>query len=368
MTVQHSIMPREALSRLRLAAWRWTAGLAMVCIANVSVAQPTQPDPQMQGVLDALRDLKARPVHSLSVMEARTQANAADAARTVRRARNISFLPEAEVETRDLAIPTPAGALPARVYAPDASGPLPMVLYFHGGGWVIGDLNSYDETPRALTLGTGAIVLSIDYRHAPESKFPAAHDDAWNTYLWLLDNAATIGGDPKRIAVAGEGAGANLAANVALMAKEKNRPLPVYQLLVTPIAGSDTTTPSYQENAETRPLGGADMTWFTGHVLSSREQDADPRINLIGRNDLAGLPPATVVTAELDPLRSEGQTYAEMMKSAGVAVNLVAVTGVTHEFFGMGLVIDKAKSAIEAANTDLLKALATSQKQQGPVQ
>lgn len=332
---------------------------------GTAFAEPAQVDSQMQAVLDALGDLEAQPIHTLSVQQARTQASPADAALMVRRARKISPLPEAAVETKDIAIPTPAGALPARLYRPDASGPLPIIVYFHGGGWVVGDLNSHDATPRALTLGTGATVLSVDYRHAPESRFPAAHEDAWNAYLWVVENALSIGGDAERIAVAGEDAGGNLAANVALVAKEQGKPLPVHQLLVYPIAGSDVSTPSYRQNAEALPLGRADMEWFARQVLRSRTEAADPRINLVGRTDLSGLPPATVVTAEIDPLRSEGQTYAERMQAAGVVVNLVDVAGVTHAFFGMGKVVDKVKSAVEAANADLRKAFAKSTNNKG---
>jgi acetyl esterase/lipase len=165
-----------------------------------------------------------------------------------------------------------------------------------------------------------------------------------------------MNGDAKRVAVAGESAGGNLAANVALMAKKKKTTEPVYQLLVYPIAGNDTNTPSYQESANALPLGKADMEWFISNVFTSKDQTSDPRINLVGRTDLAGLPPATVVTAQIDPLRSEGQAYAEKLKDAGVKVNLIDVDGVTHEFFGMAKVVDKAKTAVDAANDDLSKA------------
>jgi acetyl esterase/lipase len=318
--------------------------------------QQAQPDPQMQGVLDALKALDGKPFHTLSVPEARTQASAADAALTVQRDKKSSPLPEAKVTTKDIAIPSPAGALPARVYIPAGEGPFPVVLYFHGGGWVVADINTYDATPRALALGSKAIVVSADYHHAPESKFPAQHDDAWAAYTWVVENIHTMNGDSSRIAVAGESAGGNLAANVALMAKEKKTTLPVHQLLVYPIAGNDTNTSSYQENANAAPLGKADMEWFISNVFKSKDQTADPRINLVGRTDLSGLPPATVVTAQIDPLRSEGQAYAEKMKTAGVSVNLMNVDGVTHEFFGMGKVVDKAKAAVDAVNADLTKA------------
>jgi acetyl esterase/lipase len=241
---------------------------------------------------------------------------------------------------------------------PEGEGPFPVVLYFHGGGWVVADINTYDATPRALALGAEAMVISVDYRHAPESKFPAQHDDAWAAYTWTVENVHSLNGDSNRIAVAGESAGANLAANVAIMAKEKKTRMPVHQLLVYPIAGNDMNTPSYRENANALPLGKADMEWFVSHVFTSKEQTSDPRINLVGRKNLDGLPAATVVLAQIDPLRSEGETYAKNLEAAGVKVNLIKVDGVNHEFFGMAKVVDKAKAAVDAANADLRRALA----------
>lgn len=322
---------------------------------QAETTQQAKPDAQMQAVLDALKGLDAKPFAGLTVPQARSQASAADAALAVQRDKKISPMPEAAVSTRDIAIPSAAGAIPARIYTPEGKGPFPVILYFHGGGWVVADLNTYDATPRALALGSKAIVVSADYHHAPESKFPAQHDDAWAAYTWTVENIHTLNGNAAQIAVAGESAGANLAANVALIAKEKKTTMPVHQLLVYPIAGNDMNTASYSENANAAPLGKADMEWFVSHVFKSKDETADPRINLVGRDDLKGLPPATVITAQIDPLRSEGQAYAEKMKAAGVAVNLQNYEGVTHEFFGMAKVVDKAKEAVDAANADLTK-------------
>lgn len=323
-------------------------------------AEMAQPTAEMKAVLDALAELEAKPFHTLSVPEARNQASPADAARTVQRDNGIPSEPESLVETKDIAIPGPMGALPARVYMPPEAGggPLPVIVYFHGGGWVVADINVYDATPRALAMGSKAMVISVDYRHAPEWKFPAAHDDAWTAYEWVVENIHTMNGDAARIAVAGESAGANLAANVALMAKEREATLPVYQLLVYPIAGTDTETESYLEYAEAKPLGKADMEWFFDHALENPEQSADPRLNLVGRDDLEGLPPATVITAQIDPLRTEGETYAKDLEDAGVRVNALHYDGVTHEFFGMARVVPEAKEAVDAANADLSAAFA----------
>jgi acetyl esterase/lipase len=326
-----------------------------------SEAEPPQANAQMQEVLDTLKELEAKPLHTLDVPEARFQASPADAARTVQRDQMIPPGPEGEVETTDIAIPSPNGNLPARIYTPSGEGPFPVIVYYHGGGWVVADLNTYDATPRALAVGSDAIVVSIEYRHAPEHKFPAAHEDAWTGYAWAVEHAESFGGDSTRVAVAGESAGANLAANVAIEARDRDATRPLHQLLVYPIAGNDLETASYIENANAVPLGKADMQWFFDHVLETPDQADDPRINLVDRDDLQDLPPATVVTAEIDPLRSEGQAYAEALEAAGVTVNALDFEGVTHEFFGMGKVVDTAKEALDAANADLKSALAAAQ-------
>ena len=324
-------------------------------------AEPPAANAQMQDVLDTLKALGAKPLHTLTVPEARFQASPADAARTVQRDKAIPPGPEATVETTDIAIPSPEGNLPARIYTPPGDGPFPVVVYYHGGGWVVADLNTYDATPRGLALGAGAIVVSVEYRHAPEHKFPAQHEDAWTGYAWVVEHAESFGGDSTRVAVAGESAGANLAANVAIEARDRKATVPLYQLLVYPIAGNDMDTPSYIENANAAPLGKADMEWFFDKVLETPDQADDPRLNLVGREDLADLPPATVITAEIDPLRSEGQAYAERLAAAGVEVNALDYTGVTHEFFGMAKVVDTAKEALNAAAADLKAALADAQ-------
>ncbi len=326
-----------------------------------SEAEPPQANAQMQEVLDTLKELEAKPLHTLDVPEARFQASPADAARTVQRDQMIPPGPEGEVETTDIAIPSPNGNLPARIYTPSGEGPFPVIVYYHGGGWVVADLNTYDATPRALAVGSDAIVVSVEYRHAPEHKFPAAHEDAWTGYAWAVEHAESFGGDSTRVAVAGESAGANLAANVAIEARDRDATRPLHQLLVYPIAGNDLETASYIENANAVPLGKADMQWFFDHVLETPDQADDPRINLVDRDDLQDLPPATVVTAEIDPLRSEGQAYAEALEAAGVTVNALDFKGVTHEFFGMGKVVDTAKEALDAANADLKSALAAAQ-------
>ncbi len=203
-----------------------TAPLAMALLISLASAssalaqEMAKPTTEMQAVLDKLGALEAKPFSTLSVPEARTQASPADAAHAVQWDKRISSNPEAQVTTKDIAIPTEAGTLAARVYIPGGAGPFPVVVYYHGGGWVVADINIYDGAPRALSLGTNAIVVSVEYRHAPEHKFPAAHDDAWAAYKIVIENIHELNGNSNKIAVAGESAGGNLAANVALMAKD----------------------------------------------------------------------------------------------------------------------------------------------------
>ena len=200
-------------------------------------------------------------------------------------------------------------------------------------------------------------MVASHYRQGPENVFPAAHDDAYAAYVWVVENAGELNGDSTRMAVAGESAGANLAANVAIMARDAQITVPLHQLLVYPVAGNDMNTPSYLENAAAAPLGKPDMAWFVEHAFSTPDDVSDPRINLVGRDDLSGLPPATVITAQIDPLRSESIAYGEALLAAGVAVEMMNYDAVTHEFFGMGSVVPQAAAAMDFATAQLRAAL-----------
>jgi len=235
---------------------------------------------------------------------------------------------------------------------------MPVILYIHGGGWVIADLDTYDASPRALANAAGAIVVSTHYRQGPEAKFPAAHEDALAAYKWVLANAAKFGGDPKRVAVVGESAGGNLAANIAIQARDQKLQAPLHQVLVYPVANNDLNSPSYVENANAKPLNKPMIEWFVKHYLGDPAKAADPRIALAKQPDLAGLPPATIILAQIDPLRSDGEVYAEKLRAAGVPVTVQKYDGVTHEFFGMGAVVDKAKQAQQLAGEKLRAAFA----------
>ena len=331
-------------------------GIADTTAPAASAEQMATPTAEMQAVLDALKALGAKPIHTQTVEQVRAQPTPADAVVAVMKDKGIKPGPEAQIATRDIMIKGAAGDIPARIYTPEGKGPFPIIVYFHGGGWVIANIDTYDASARSLALGAKAVVVSSHYRQGPENVFPAAHDDAYAAYVWAVENSGKLNGDAARMAVAGESAGANLAANVAIMARDNKITMPIYQLLVYPIAGNDMNTPSYVENAEAAPLGKADMAWFMKYAFASMKDAADPRVNLVARTDLKGLPPATLITEQIDPLRSEGQAFGQALQNAGVPVDMKSYNGVTHEFFGMGAVVPEARQAMELATTNLRKA------------
>ncbi len=258
--------------------------------------------------------------------------------------------------TQNIKIPANGGNVDARVYIPADDGPFPTIFYIHGGGWVIADLDIYDSSPRGLCEMTKAVVISTHYRQAPEHKFPAAHDDTWAGYQWTLQNAAKYKGDPKKVAIAGESAGGNMAASICFMAREKNVQMPVHQLLVYPVLNYAFDTPSYLESEDFKPLSAKGMKWFFNYYLPSPADGTNPRLSILRQADLKGLPPTTIVGAEIDPLRSEGKTYADKLQAAGIPVTYRLYQGVTHEFFGMGVVVDEAKEAMTLASEQLKSA------------
>jgi acetyl esterase/lipase len=242
-------------------------------------------------------------------------------------------------------IPVAGGTIHARIYTPktgDSS--FPVIVYYHGGGWVIADLDVYDASAKGLAEQSGAIVVSVHYRQGPEHKFPTAHNDAFAAYQWVLKNAASIKGNPKMIAVAGESAGGNLACNVSIMARDKGLMMPLHQLLVYPVANNDMNSESYQKYGTAKPLTKPLIEWMVKNYLPNMAASADPRIALIKAN-LKGLPPTTIIAAEIDLLQTEGKLLADKLKEAGVTVNYKLYEGVTHEFFGMATVVPDAKDA-----------------------
>lgn len=306
-------------------------------------------DPQMQAVVEQLLAYEAPPYPQLTAAQAREAPTATSAVMGILgKTGTPPTAPAVDIAHQVIPGPTDQGVL-VRTYTPlRGTGPFPVIVYYHGGGWVIADLDTYEPSARALAARTGAIVVSVAYRQAPENKFPAAHEDSYAAYQWALENAADINGNSDQIALAGESAGGNLAIAVALMAKERGLELPDHILSVYPIADGDTESPSYDEYANAFPLNRPFMEWFFDQYLSSPEEADNPLISLTSA-DLSGLPPTTIINAEIDPLRSEGEELAAQLEAAGVEVLQTTYPGVTHEFFGMAAILEQAVAAQELA-------------------
>ncbi len=316
---------------------------------------PAAANTEMQSVLDQLGSMGGKPMASLTPAEARKQPTPAAAVAMVMAKAGKDTMPMAVVPgitSVDRTIPGPAGAMPARIYTPSGPGPFAVVVYYHGGGWVIADKNVYDGGARSIAKESNAVVVSVDYRLAPEHKFPAQHDDALAAYAWVVKNASSINGDPNKIAIAGESAGGNLAVATAIAARDAKMPMPKAVIAVYPIAQPDTMTASYVENANAKPLNRAMMGWFARHVSRTPADLQDPRINLVKAN-LSGLPPVTIINAQIDPLREDGAMLEQALKAASGPVERRVYEGVTHEFFGMGAVVAKAMDATQYAGARL---------------
>ncbi|MEP6687089.1 MAG: alpha/beta hydrolase [Gemmatimonadales bacterium] len=352
-----SLQERFPVFRIHFRA-RPLAGLAV--LALLAAAPAAKPDDDMQKVLDALAALGPKPIATLSPAEARRQPTPADAVKRVLAKAGRDAKPEAlvpGVTSEDREVQGAAGMLPARIYTPAGKGPFPVIVYYHGGGWVIADKNVYDGGARGLAKAANAVVVSADYRLAPEHKFPAQHDDALAVYRWTLAHAAELKADTARVALAGESAGGNLAVATAVAARKAGLTMPVHILSVYPIAQADTTTPSYVQYAEAKPLNRAMMGWFARNVSRTPADLQDPRISLV-KADLHGLPPVTIVNAQIDPLLDDGAMLEQALTRAGVAVKRKVYEGSTHEFFGMAAVEQDARDAQAWAGKRLAAAFA----------
>jgi acetyl esterase len=296
--------------------------------------------PQARAVLDQMEGTANPPINELSVDEAR-QGAAAMAA--------MQGDPEPVASVADLIVPGLDSGIPIRIYGPIGKGPFPVLVYFHGGGWVIGDIESSDGLCRTLANAAGCIVVSVGYRLAPEHPFPAAADDAYFATLWVAMNASGFGGDPSRIAVCGDSAGGNLAAVVAQIARDRGKPAIRFQLLIYPVTDSACDTPSYRENSEGYFLTKAAMQWFWNHYVQNEADRDHPYASPLRASSFADLPEALVITAEYDPLRDEGEQYAERMSAAGIPVQMTRYDGMIHGFFAMGGVIDQGRAAVKQA-------------------
>lgn len=303
---------------------------------------------QMQAVIEAFDTLAPTPIFQLTPEQARLQPSAADAAMRVMSNYGIA-MPPMNVDTTGVQIPVDGGSIHARVYTPKTTKNIyPVIVYYHGGGWVIATIDTYNSSAQALAEKTGAVVVSVEYRKGPEYKFPTAHNDAYAAYKWVLANSAVIKGDSTKVAVAGESAGGNLAVTVSMMARDDSMRMPVHQLAVYPVASDSATTESKQKFTDAKPLATPALPWFLGYYLNNITEAADPRISLV-KGNLSGLPKTTIIAAELDPLQSEGKQLADLLNSAGVSVKYQLYNGVTHEFFGMASVVPEAKSAQDFA-------------------
>jgi acetyl esterase/lipase len=323
-------------------------------------------DPQAQAIADAYSSLGPLPFEILEADQARRQPGPKEAVQKVMAERGMKG-PEPVGDVQDLLVPDGAGGEQRlRVYTPTGAGtePLPVIMWVHGGGWVLFTIDDhYDDSCRGLCNKTGAIVVTPDYRRAPEAAFPAAHDDVLAAYRWLVQNAASIGGDPTRIGIGGESVGGNMAPATVLQLAQAGEQLPVAQVCVYPLTTAEQFGASMEEQADGRPLNRALLSWMAMHAFEGRPDAAqDPRIALLdwSQDQRALMPPTLVITDERDVLQSQGVQFAEDLEAAGVATTHRHYAGVMHEFFGAAAVLDKAEEAQQAAAQHFLQAFGTS--------
>ena len=306
-------------------------------------------DPQAQKVVDALAALNLKPFKDSTPAEARESM----------RSRTAALGPFEEVAAvTDHRVPVAGGEITVRVYKPAGIGPHPVLVFYHGGGWVIGDLYTHDGICRSIVNAAGCAVASVDYRLAPEFKYPVPVEDSYAGLLWVVANATRLGLDPARIAVGGDSAGGNLAAVMSLLARDRRGPRLLLQVLVYPVTNYDFSPASYRENATGFVLSTEDMRWFWKHYLSREEQGREPMASPLMAKSLADLPPALVITAGCDPLRDEGETYAARLRDAGVAVTLTQYPGMFHGFLRMTRILDQSRVLLDEVAGALKKALA----------
>lgn len=302
-------------------------------------------DPQIKAFIDQAASSGAPPLSSLTPKQARA------GFRTL--FENFGGTPPPVAKSEDRAIPGRAGDIGLRIYTPEGKGPFPALMFFHGGGWVVGDLDTHDPLCRALTNDARFITVAVDYRLAPEHKFPAALEDCYDASQWVAHNGAAIGADSARIAVSGDSAGGNLAAAISLMARDRGDLKVGYQLLMYPALEASLQTKSMSDCAEGYLLTRTDMVWFWGHYLRGDADRSNPYACPPAAKEPGGLPPAMVITAEFDPLRDEGEAYAKRMAEAGVRTLCKRYEGMTHGFMSMTRFVDQARQAIEEAAAHL---------------
>ncbi len=306
-------------------------------------------DPQVQGLLDAFKAQGLKGFEEMTVPESRETAMAF-----------VGLEGDAEpvASVTDHQVPVAGGSVPARVYLPEGAGPHPVLVYYHGGGFVFGNLELIDKVARSLSSAAKAAVVTVEYRKAPEHRYPVAPEDAYAALVWVRENAAQLGLDANRIAVGGDSAGGNLAAVVSQMTRDRQGPKLVHQLLVYPVTDAGGSYPSRVENAEGYLLTQKAMDWFFGHYLADPAQVHEPYCSPI-RGKLEGLPPATIITAGYDPLRDEGEAYGEALAKAGVAVTPLRNPTMIHGFFWMKGVLSHTGEVYRQIGTQLRRAFGT---------
>ena len=295
--------------------------------------------PEVRALLEMMDAQAAPPLDSQEPAEARIA--------RVEAMKMLGGEPDALGRIEDFAIPGPGGPIPARLYANQPGGVHPALIYFHGGGFVFGNIDTHDAVCRALAKESGAIVVSVDYRLAPEHRFPAAVDDSYAAVQWIAANAGKLGIDRSRISVGGDSAGGNLATVIAMRCRDAGGPSLASQVLLYPVTDvSSFDTGSQRDFAENYFLTRAAMQWFTGHYLGPDGRADHPEVSPFLAQNLAGLPPALVITAEFDPLRDEGEAYADRLRQAGIPVRVTRYPGMIHGFVSMRAVVSGGRDAI----------------------
>jgi acetyl esterase len=295
-------------------------------------------DPQVQSVFDKLKQVGVRPLSELPIEQARKV--------------NLNPDPgpaQAVENVEERFIPGPDREIGVRIYTPAGEGPFPALLYYHGGGWMLGDLETADVLCRQIANEVNCVVISVDYPLAPEHKFPAAAEDAFAAYMWVCDNPGLLNITSAAVTVSGDSAGANLAAVVALIARDRSVQLPLFQLLFCPVTNYAFDSQSYIDNAVGYGLTTETMKWFWSNYLNNPEDGSNPYASPLSASDLAGLPPAFIITAEYDPLRDDGEKYATRLKESGVPVEVTRYDGMVHGFYLASGVYDQAKVAVSQA-------------------
>ena len=295
-------------------------------------------DPQAKALFDFIGLSDLAPVETLTPQQARAMFEVLAEAR-----RKMAVEPVDQI--RDVTVPGPGGDIPVRIYSPKVPSPAPALIYFHGGGWVLGGLESHDHVCRAMANSVPCAVFSVDYRLAPEYKFPAAVNDSYAATEWIADHAAELGVDRSRIGVGGDSAGGNLAAIVSQIARDRGGPRIAFQLLIYPATDMRMGMPSIDENADGPLLTKEAMRWFVNHYLNSEADRVHPLASPLLAADMAGLPPAFILTAECDPLRDEGEAYGRRLREAGVPAEVQQYKGMPHGFFSFGAALDGGRRA-----------------------